>query len=145
LEQEINPNLPAVVVDVPAVTHCLQNLISNAVKYGGEQRWLRVRAYRGEGEVQISVEDKGIGMESQDLQRIFDPFYRAPAVVAAQIHGTGLGLALARSMADAVGGRLTAASKPGKGSTFVLHLPAAYEHTSEEASASAGNGSPYSR
>jgi signal transduction histidine kinase len=59
------------------------------------------------------------------LLRIFEPFYRSPSVTAAQIRGTGLGLPLARSIAEAMGGRLTVTSEPGKGSSFVLHLPIA--------------------
>jgi signal transduction histidine kinase len=142
LDKEIEPNLPAVVVDMSAVSHCLQNLISNAVKYGGDARWIGVRAHATGKEVQISVQDKGIGMEASELRHIFDPFYRTPSVVAAQIHGTGLGLALARSMAEAIGGRLTVSSRLGKGSTFTLHLPYADQHTvSKEAAAAVSAGS----
>jgi signal transduction histidine kinase len=131
LEQEIEAGLPEVAVDVSVAARCLQNLVSNAVKYGGEQRWVGVRARAVKGGIRISVEDRGIGIEAQELEHIFDPFYRAPGVVAAQIHGTGLGLALARSMAESLGGRLTATSKPGQGSTFVLELPAAAPQNAE--------------
>lgn len=142
LEKEIEPGLPAVVVDMSAVNHCLENLISNAVKYGGDARWIGIRLHATGKEVQISVQDKGIGMEASELRHIFDPFYRTPSVVAAQIHGTGLGLALARSMAEAIGGRLTVSSRLGKGSTFTLHLPYADQHTvSEETAAAVSAGS----
>ncbi len=63
-------------------------------------------------------------MEPQELKHIFEPFYRSPAVVAAQIHGSGLGLPLAKNMVEAMGGRLTVTSEPGKGSKFTIHLPA---------------------
>jgi len=129
VEQQIAPDLPLVSVDLPAVSHCLQNLIANAVKYGGETRWIGVRAYFAEGkrgrEVRIEVRDRGMGIAPADLPRIFDPFYRSPAVVGAQIHGTGLGLALARGVAAAMNGELTVESESGKGSTFTLALPAA--------------------
>jgi signal transduction histidine kinase len=130
VEQEIAPNLPPITGDLPALSHCLQNLITNAVKYGGDARWMRIQAEprdrEGRGkEVQISVEDKGIGIEPADLQRIFEPFYRSSAATAAQIHGTGLGLPLARDIAEAMGGNLTVSSEPGKGSRFTLHLPVA--------------------
>ncbi len=119
-----------VIVDVAAVTHCLQNLIANAVKYGGEARWIGIGVNEcdnpgGKREVQISVQDKGLGIEPGEQQRIFDAFYRSPSVLGAQIHGTGLGLALAKGVAEAMGGRLTVTSTPGEGSTFVLHLPCA--------------------
>ena len=123
------PDLPPVLVDLPAITACLQNLIANAVKYGGEARWLGVRvsaaSTHGRQEIQFKIEDRGIGIASADLRHIFDPFYRSSAVRSAQIHGTGLGLALAKNIAEAMGGGLTVTSKLGQGSTFVLHLPCA--------------------
>lgn len=126
LECEIDPELPTVVGDASALSQCLQNLITNALKYGRNQRWLRVRASKStEGDVEISVSDKGIGIGSDDLPHIFEPFYRSPAVRAAQIRGTGLGLPLSKSIAEAMKGRLTVSSVPGQGSTFTLHLPAA--------------------
>lgn len=128
VEQDIAPSLPPIVGDLPALSHCLQNLITNAVKYGGDARWIRVQAKVREDEghfdeVQLSVEDKGLGISPGDLRRIFEPFYRSRDVAAAQIHGTGLGLSLARDIAQAMGGRLTVSSEPGKGSCFTVHLP----------------------
>jgi signal transduction histidine kinase len=70
------------------------------------------------------VEDKGPGIEPAELSDIFRPFYRSKSVTAAQIHGTGLGLSLAKSIAEAMGGRLSVESVPGKGSAFTLRLPA---------------------
>jgi signal transduction histidine kinase len=130
VEQEIAPNLPPVIGDLAALAQCLQNLITNALKYSGEQRWLGIRARlnedaTGNREIEISVTDRGIGIEAADLPHIFEPFYRSSSVTAAQIHGTGLGLPLAKSIAEAMQGRLTVASFPGKGSTFTLHLPCA--------------------
>jgi len=129
VEQNLEPGLPAVSADFKALSRCLQNLIGNAIKYGGDQRWLGIRAGTengsgGKTEVCISVADRGIGIEPQDLEHIFEPFYRTPEVSAAQIHGSGLGLPIARRMAEAMGGRITVESAPGKGSTFTLHLPA---------------------
>lgn len=124
LERDLPRELPEVKGDLAALTQCLQNLIGNAVKYGGEQRWIRVRARHEDGEVQISVADRGIGIQASEIDDIFEPFYRSDTVTAAQIHGTGLGLPLAKSIAEAMGGRLTVESKLGQGSTFTLHLPA---------------------
>lgn len=130
VEQDIAPNLPMITGDLSALSHCLQNLITNAVKYGGDARWMRIQARaqnkdRSAKEVQISVEDKGMGIGAAELQRIFEPFYRSSSVSAAQIHGTGLGLPLAKDIAEAMGGKLTVASEQGKGSCFTLHLPVA--------------------
>lgn len=128
IEQETEPNLPQVVGDLSALSQCLQNLITNALKYGSAQRWIGIQARLTEHglsgkEVQISISDRGMGIESADLPHIFEPFYRSPLVAAAQIHGTGLGLPLARSIAEAMKGQLTVRSVPGRGSTFTLHLP----------------------
>ena len=106
----------------------LQNLITNAVKYGGEKRWLGIsaRAVREKEraqEIELSVEDRGMGISKEEIAHIFEPFYRSPAVTDAGIHGTGLGLPLARKMVEEMGGRLTAKSELGKGSSFTIHLP----------------------
>ena len=66
--------------------------------------------------------DRGIGIALEDLPHIFEPFYRSPSVRRSQIHGTGLGLALAKQVAESMGGTLTVASKPGRGSTFTISL-----------------------
>jgi signal transduction histidine kinase len=130
VECDIEEDLPQVAGDAAALSHCLQNLITNALKYGGEQRWIGIRASAHEPgstgrEVQIGVSDRGIGIGEADLPHIFEPFYRCPSVKAAQIHGTGLGLPLSRSIAEAMNGRLTVTSVEGRGSTFTLYLPCA--------------------
>jgi len=126
VEREIGADLPPVLADSIALTHCLENLILNALKYGGEARWARVRAERTDsGRVRITVEDRGEGIDPSDLPHIFEPFYRGKAALAAQIHGAGLGLSLARDMAEGMRGRLEASSERGQGSTFTLELDAA--------------------
>ena len=133
VEQKIEPNLPRIVGDLPALSQCVQNLITNALKYGQEQKWIGIQARASEHgltgkEIQISVSDRGIGIAPEELRHIFEPFYRSPSVTAAQIHGTGLGLPLAKSIMEAMHGAVTVKSAPGRGSTFTLHLPWA-EHT----------------
>jgi signal transduction histidine kinase len=127
VERDIDPDLPPVQADAAALTHCLENLILNALKYGGEKRWVRIRAGSTDGgaRVHISVEDRGEGIDPGDLPHIFEPFYRGKSARAAQIHGAGLGLSLARDIAEGMGGRLEVSSEPGRGSTFTLDLPAA--------------------
>ena len=129
VERDIERNLPAVMGDPFGLSQCLQNLITNALKYGGESAWLGVRAVlskNGNGpEIEVSISDRGIGIPPSDLKHIFKPFYRSPSVAASQIHGTGLGLAVAKSVAEAMNGHLSVMSTPGEGSTFTLHLPCA--------------------
>jgi len=69
------------------------------------------------------VDDHGIGISSSELKHIFEPFYRSPAVVESQIHGTGLGLPLAQSIVEGMGGQLVAESELGKGSSFTIRFP----------------------
>jgi len=124
VEREIAPGLPRVRGESGALTQCLQNLISNAAKYSGESRWIGIRAWAADNSVWIAVEDRGIGIEQAELPHLFDAFYRAKAVRSAQIHGTGLGLNLARSFARDSGGDLSVESAPGEGSRFTVRLPA---------------------
>jgi signal transduction histidine kinase len=129
LERAIDPDLPHVIGDGGAVARCLENLVSNAIKYGTTGGWLRVSATatakRHRPEVAISVEDHGMGIASSELRRIFEPFYRGTSAQESQIHGTGLGLSLARKLAHAMRGEIGVESEPGKGSRFTLTLPAA--------------------
>lgn len=128
VEQHVEAGLPHVMGDLSALSHCLQNLILNAAKYSGKNRWIGISASvhemeRQRKEVRISVQDHGLGISSLDLPHIFEPFYRSPKVVDAQIHGTGLGLAVAKRLAEGMRGRLSVTSKVDVGSTFTLHLP----------------------
>ena len=125
--KEISPQLPFVVADPEALGKCVENLISNAMKYSGENRWVALRAgcvlNQGSPEVQISIEDKGIGISPADLPHVFEPFYRAESVRDGQIRGVGLGLYLVKRMMEAMGGGVSVTSKLSKGSVFTLHFP----------------------
>ncbi len=130
VERQIQPGLPPVAADFGALAQCLQNLITNAVKYGGERRWMGIRAsaVMENGvprEVAVTVEDHGIGIDSSEIGQIFDPFYRSPAVSGSTIHGTGLGLPLARRLIEAMRGRIAVKSELGKGTAFTIYLPVA--------------------
>jgi len=142
VERRIESGLPMVNADFSALVRSLQNLITNAVKYGGENRWLGISAAAERRnsrveEVKLTVEDKGIGIGKNEIQHIFEPFYRSPAVSESGIHGTGLGLPLARTIVEAMGGRITASSELGKGSAFSIHLPVAQERKAEQTQSAA--------
>lgn len=126
-EKKIEPELPFVIADAEALSKCVENLISNAMKYAGEERWIRLRAaYSAHGissEVRISVEDKGMGISAADLPHVFEPFYRGQDAREGQVRGVGLGLYLVKRMMEAMGGGVSVSSKLSHGSTFTLHLP----------------------
>ncbi len=100
----------------------LLNLLDNAVRYGGPSVAVQVTMSATDREAIVEVADRGPGIASPDLDRIFEPFYRVRADAGSPA-GNGLGLAIARSLAERSGGHLTAASQPGSGSTFRLALP----------------------
>jgi signal transduction histidine kinase len=126
---DIASDLPPVLADEDALRRALANLVTNAIKYGADGRWVGVTARRastrGQDEVQIAVADHGRGIDPADLPHIFEPFYRGRQALDRQIHGNGLGLSLVKRIAEAHDGRVTAKSAPGDGATFTLHLPAA--------------------
>jgi signal transduction histidine kinase len=127
IERKVAPHLPAVKADAAALSRAIQNLLSNAMKYSGDSRWIGLSAVlietaNGE-EVQIRVSDRGLGIAPSEQERIFEPFYRGKEVAAAQIQGAGLGLSLVEHIIAAHGGRVSVESKAGQGSVFILHLP----------------------
>jgi signal transduction histidine kinase len=124
IDLDIADNLPLVTGDEAALRRVFQNLVGNAMKYGADARWIGVRAAFNGGRLEVSVTDRGIGIAAADQAKIFDPFYRAPDVVAAQIQGAGLGLSLVKRIVEAHGGEVTLKSAPGQGSTFTVSLPA---------------------
>ena len=130
VETSIAENLPQIGGDRAALRSALRNLISNAVKYGGPARWLRVSVSPAPGSrlpvpgsVLFTVEDRGIGIVAEDRKHVFEPFYRGREAVSQQIQGSGLGLNLVLRIAEAHGGRVQVTSEPGKGSTFTFMLP----------------------
>lgn len=129
IEEDVEPYLPWVVGDLRAVCGCLENLITNAIKYSGIDRRIRVSARLETTEsgkqVAIAIQDRGMGIHSSELKHIFEPFYRSPEARQAQIPGTGLGLSVCKHLAEAMGGRVSVKSEVGHGSTFTLYLRAA--------------------
>ncbi|CAN5236593.1 hypothetical protein BH20ACI1_BH20ACI1_20080 [soil metagenome] len=123
LEKDIAENLSTISADAYALSGAIQNLITNAVKYGNGSNWLKISAHNGNGKIKIIVEDKGIGIDKGEINKIFEPFYRTKSVVDAQIHGNGLGLSLVKQTVEAHGGKVYVESEFGNGSRFTIHLP----------------------
>lgn len=108
----------------------VSNLLSNAIKYGLRQP-IEISISAGPAEVRLAVRDHGVGIDSADQTRVFERFERAES--ARRQAGFGLGLWIARQLADAHGGRLDIASAVGAGSTFTATLPRGFEPTPESA------------
>jgi signal transduction histidine kinase len=125
VERKLDPHLPPVLADPTALTQAVRNLVSNALRYGKDGGWVGVSAAAENGSVAIRVADRGRGIDSADLPRLFDPFYRGRSAASAQVHGAGLGLSLVRRIAEAHGGKVEVQSAVGEGSEFTLRIPAA--------------------
>ena len=142
------PDVPAeVVTDRQRLRQVLHNLLSNAVKFTQQGR-VELRIHRetpqipgAEAGLAFSVSDTGIGISDDSLKTIFEAFQQGDGTTSRRYGGTGLGLAISREVAAVLGGRITAQSVPGRGSTFTLYLPASYQG-SDDAPVSPTSGEP---
>ena len=121
-ETPASPTPLTVRADRKRLLQVLSNLLSNAIKYNRPAGWVRLRVNSHEGHVEISVSDSGPGLDAMQQARLFQPFERLGAQRGA-VAGTGLGLALSRELAEAMGGHIEVESVPGEGSTFTVSLP----------------------
>ncbi|MGO4212151.1 sensor histidine kinase [Terriglobus sp. 2YAB30_2] len=126
VEQVVPHGLPAVHGDAGLLRIAIDNLLSNAIKYAKSGRWIGIRVEHSVKErvILVHVSDHGPGIEDSDQERLFEPFYRGRSAVEASAPGSGIGLSLVRSAAEAHGGSVTMVSTPGQGSTFTLRIPA---------------------
>lgn len=118
IETRLAANLPPVPVDRHRILQVLVNLMSNALKFGSAGGLVTVGAERDPDGIRVWVQDTGAGIEPEHVDRVFDRFWRADRSA-----GAGLGLAVAKGIVDAHGGRIGVASEPGAGSTFFFVLP----------------------
>jgi two-component system sensor histidine kinase ResE len=127
IEKDVATNLPMVMADQSALARAIQNLLSNAMKYSGDSRWIGLQADTVLNDhrrmVRIIVYDRGLGIPGEELPHIFEPFYRGNEARSAQIRGNGLGLSLVKNIVEAHGGQVNVKSQKGAGSSFTLHLP----------------------
>jgi signal transduction histidine kinase len=126
---EAQENLGAITADPMRLRQILLNLLSNACKFTkqGEVKLTARKAADGDDWIELAVCDTGIGMTPEQQAKLFVDFTQADSLTARQFGGTGLGLAISRKLARMMGGDVTVASEPGKGSVFTLRLPGSAE------------------
>jgi PAS domain S-box-containing protein len=123
IEVNLPPSLPAVMADPRRARQILRNLVENAIKYSPDGGPIIVSAQARSGDVLTSVADRGIGIEEQQLEHIFDRFYQVDNASTRKVGGSGLGLSICKAIIEAHDGSIWVESQPGAGSTFHFTLP----------------------
>jgi len=131
VEIDIPADLPLVPLDFVLVVHVLVNLIDNALKYSPPGSLIQIRTLLSDGEVAIEVADQGLGIPPEDLDRVFQKFYRVQR--PDNVTGTGLGLSISKGLVEAHGGRIWAQNRPGGGAVITVVLPLSEAVNREEA------------
>jgi signal transduction histidine kinase len=123
LELSLEEGLPEVDADPALLRRVLDNLLDNARKYSDAEQPIAVAARQRDGLLEVEVRDRGIGVEPADLDRLFTPFFRTDRSRARGTGGVGMGLALAKRVVEAHGGRIAAESVPGAGTCVRFSVP----------------------
>ena len=135
---DVPPMLPPAMVDPDRLIQVVVNLVSNAVKFCDKTRGrISVVARAREGWLEVDVADNGVGIASEDIEKIFERFQQSGNTLTDKPQGTGLGLPISRQILQRFGGDISVVSEFGQGSTFTFHIPAADKsaNTSEDAGA----------
>lgn len=119
----ISEDIPAVFLDREAISQVLQNLLSNAAKYGRDGGWIGVEAVVEGSNVAISVSDRGLGIKQADQELIWTRFFRSDDPAVRRRRGTGIGLTIVRYIVEEHGGTIGVQSAPGSGTRFTFTLP----------------------
>jgi len=123
IELELIAQRPVVKVDLVHITNVLFNLLDNAVKYSEDTTKVKINSKNVDKGIEIRVEDNGIGIEKEKLKQVFDQFYRVPTGDQHDVKGFGLGLFYMKLIIEKHGGKISAQSKLGQGSSFTFWLP----------------------
>jgi len=115
--------IPELEIDTEAIAQAVSNLVDNAAKYSDGSRIIGVILRKTESWIEIAVRDQGIGISRSQQKKIFERFHRVGSGLIHDVKGSGLGLSIVHHIIEAHGGKITVQSEPGKGSTFVMHLP----------------------
>jgi signal transduction histidine kinase len=123
IKVEIEKPLPSIKVDIAAITQAITNLIDNAIKYSGEAKSILVRAFAENQYLIITVKDFGIGIRKEEIDKVFERFYRGGDALTRTVKGSGLGLTLVKQIVEVHHGNVSVESEVGKGSRFMVRLP----------------------
>jgi two-component system cell cycle sensor histidine kinase PleC len=135
---DVSPEDVTVPADERALHQILLNLLQNAAKFTGENGCITIRTRQAADAINIYVEDNGIGIPAQALQKLGRPFEQVETEFSKSYKGSGLGLAIARSLAELHGGGLRIRSQEGTGTIVLVHLPLAQSSRADIALANAG-------
>jgi signal transduction histidine kinase len=123
IEVGIDADIGPVLADATHLERATHALLTNAVKFSPDGAAIRVRGSRQANQVELAVVDEGVGIDAEDLPRLFDRFFRTHQATRAAVQGAGLGLTIARRIVEEHGGTISVCSKPDHGSTFRIRLP----------------------
>jgi len=123
IQLEIEESLPLIKADRAALAQATTNLIDNAIKYSGDSRNIIVRIFAEHPYLMILIKDFGIGIRKEEINKVFERFYRGGDELTRKVKGSGLGLTLVKQIVEVHNGNIDVESEPGKGSTFSIRLP----------------------
>jgi two-component system phosphate regulon sensor histidine kinase PhoR len=123
IEVGVNVRAPVFETDRDRLRGVLENLVENALKYTSTGGHVTVSAQARDGIAVFEVADDGPGIAAEHLPRIFERFYRVDKARSREMGGTGLGLSIVKHLCESLGGTVSVASEPGRGSRFIVRLP----------------------
>ena len=123
IQFQLDNDLPALYIDKDTMAQSIFNLLDNAAKFSHGDKEVEVTAERNNNSIIIRIKDKGIGIENDEKDKIFEKFYRGESAVEYYIKGTGLGLALVKYTIEAHDGHIEVESEPGWSTVFIITLP----------------------
>ena len=119
----VTANVPKVYADRDGIERVVTNIITNSIKYTGENGTIKVYVGAVHNDAYIKVIDNGIGVPKEDLPRVFERFYRVDKARSREMGGTGLGLPIAKEIIEANGGSIVMNSEVGKGTEVIMKIP----------------------
>ena len=125
VEMNINVNSESIYVSIPEneIARVLTNIIENAIKYNKESGKIFISVYEENKNVFVKIKDTGIGIEKNEINKIFDKYYRSGISKKMNIDGSGLGLAIAKDITESYGGNIKVTSNQGGGTEFIVSFP----------------------